>query len=306
MEYMRIQAEFPKFSNTAVTLGKFDGIHRGHQKLLKVILERKAEGCTAVMCTFEAAKEMILSRTERIRILEKMGLDALLECPLNEEIRRMRAESFVKEILVGALDASFVAVGEDFRFGHERKGTPQLLTEMGRKYGFEVAVIPKEMEGRRKISSTYLREELRYGNMEKFRSLMGMGFITDGIVEHGRGLGHKKLLPTVNLIPPKEKLMPPNGVYYTISRVGGREYCGVTNVGYKPTVGEAFLGVETYLFDCAENLYGEFCSVEFCHFARPEQKFHTLEELKTQILRDAEGGRVYFEQNRPNQNAFPL
>ena len=147
--------------------------------------------------------------------------------------------------------------------GYERKGTPQLLETMGRKLGFTVDVVPKEMEGRRKISSTFIREELKKGNMEKVNDLLGIPFFVDGVIEHGRGMGHKVLLPTTNIVPAKEKLMPPNGVYDTVSHFKDRTLCGITNVGYKPTIGEKFLGVETYLFDCDEDLYGEPCRVEF-------------------------------------------
>ena len=212
----------------------------------------------------------------------------------------MKAENFVKEILVGDLQVGFVAVGEDFRFGFERKGTPEVLRDLGKKLGFEVEIIPREMDGRRKVSSTYIREELKRGNMEKVSDLLGQNFFVDGVVEHGRGMGHKVLLPTANLIPPKEKLMPPNGVYLSISHFEDRSLPGITNVGYKPTVGEKFLGVETYLFDCNENLYGEKCTVEFIHFQRPEQKFASIDALKKQLLSDAKKGREYFSGQKQN------
>lgn len=131
--------------------------------------------------------------------------------------------------------------------------------------------------------------------MEKFTALMGMDFSVEGIVEHGRGMGHKYLLPTANIVPSPQKLMPPNGVYITISYFGEKEFKGITNIGYKPTIGEKFLGVETYLFDCSEDLYGEFCKVEFKKFIRPEQRFQSLEALKTQLEKDAAKGRKYFE-----------
>ena len=254
MEYLRIENDFPRISHSAVTLGKFDGIHRGHQKLVEKIIEQKQEGAQAVVLALGTAS------------------------------------------LIGDLQVSYVAVGEDFRFGYERKGTPAMLKEFGKKYGFHTEVLPKEMDGRRKISSTFVREELNRGNMEKFRFLMGTDFSVEGIVEHGRGMGHKYLLPTTNLIPPVEKLMPPNGVYITVSHFRDRSYQGITNVGHKPTVGgEKFIGVETYLFDCNEDLYGEYCKVDFKKFLRPEQKFSSLEALKAQLERDAVKGQEYFE-----------
>ena len=216
MEYLKIDGEFPRLSKSAVTLGKFDGIHRGHQKLVEKILEQKEKGLQTVLFSLGIGSQMIFTKEERCQLLEKAGVDVLIECPLDNRIRHMKAETFVKEILVGDLQAEHVAVGEDFRFGYERKGTPQLLETMGRKLGFTVDVVPKEMEGRRKISSTFIREELKKGNMEKVNDLLGIPFFVDGVIEHGRGMGHKVLLPTTNIVPAKEKLMPPNGVYDTV------------------------------------------------------------------------------------------
>lgn len=294
MEYLKISGEFPRLSCSAVTLGKFDGIHRGHRKLVEKVLEQKENGVQAVLFAIGVSDRMILTDRERHSLLERMGMDVMLECPLTDRFKHMKAESFIKEILVRDLQISYVAVGEDYRFGYERKGTPQLLKKFGKKYGFEVEIVPKEMDGHRKVSSTFVREELKKGNMEKVGALLGMDYPVEGVVEHGRGMGHKMLLPTANLIPSKEKLMPPNGVYATVSHFGDRSYPGVTNIGYKPTVGEDFLGVETYLFDCSRDLYGEECRVEFKHFLRPEQKFSSLEALKSRILKDVENGRSYF------------
>ena len=291
MEYLKIDGEFPRLSKSAVTLGKFD---RGHQKLVEKILEQKEKGLQTVLFSLGIGSQMIFTKDERCQLLEKAGVDVLIECPLDNRIRHMKAETFVKEILVGDLQAEHVAVGEDFRFGYERKGTPQLLETMGRKLGFTVDVVPKEMEGRRKISSTFIREELKKGNMEKVNDLLGIPFFVDGVIEHGRGMGHKVLLPTTNIVPAKEKLMPPNGVYDTVSHFKDRTLCGITNVGYKPTIGEKFLGVETYLFDCEEDLYGEPCRVEFFHYSRPEKRFSSIEALKQQLLKDAEKGKAYF------------
>lgn len=296
MEYMKIEGQFPKFSNCAVTLGKFDGIHRGHRKLIQKILDHKKEyGTTSVVVAFVSDRQTILTGEERRLLLDKMGVDVLLECPLNEQIRHMKADQFVRQILVGALQASFVVVGEDYRFGYERKGTPELLAKYGPKYGYDTEIVPKEMDGSRKISSTFIREELKKGNMQKISDLLGTDFFVAGKVEHGKGLGHKKFFPTTNLVPSKQKLMPPNGVYVTVSRFGDTEYQGITNVGYKPTVGEDFLGVETYLFDCDRDLYGEDCVVYFRKFQRPEHKFASFEALKAQIARDIEAGHSFFE-----------
>ena len=134
--------------------------------------------------------------------------------------------------------------------------------------------------------------------MEKITSLMGADYFVEGKVVHGRGMGHKVLLPTTNLVPPKSKILPPNGVYVTSSSFQGRTYHGITNIGYKPTVGESFVGVETYLFDCKEDLYGQECRVDFKKFLRPERKFPTMEALKDRLLADAEDGKDYFRKKQ--------
>ena len=299
MEYVKIEGQFPKFSRCAVTLGKLDGIHRGHRKLIQTILDRKSEyGELAVVMAFVSDRQTILTSEERRILLEKMGVDVLLECPLNDQMKHMKADVFIRQILKGDLQASCVVVGEDFRFGYERKGTPQLLEKAGEKYEYDTIVVPKEMEGSRKISSTYIREELKKGNMEKVRELLGNPFFAVGTVTHGRGMGHRDFFPTANIIPPKQKLLPPNGVYVTLSHFDGTDYPGITNIGYKPTVGEAFLGIETNLFDCDLDLYGQNCTVDFYKYIRPEQKFASFEALKAQIRKDIEVGKAYFQEEK--------
>ena len=296
MGYMTIEEQFPRLNDCAVTMGKFDGIHRGHRKLIEKILEHKKEtGAAAVVLAFVSDKKMILTKAERRDLLDHMGVDILLECPLDSRLRHMKAENFIRQILVGDLHLSCAAVGEDFRFGFERKGTPEMLKKFGERYGFSAEILPKEMDGQRKISSTYIREELSRGNMEKVSSLLGGDFYVSGAVEHGRGMGHRTFFPTANLIPMPEKLLPPNGVYVTLSSFGQEVYPGITNVGYKPTVGEKFIGVESYLLDCEKNLYGKSCTVQFKKFLRPEHKFSSFEALKEQISRDIEKGREFFQ-----------
>ena len=143
-------------------------------------------------------------------------------------LKHYESRKFHKTDSGRGLHASYMAVGEDFRFGYERKGTPDLLEKNGEKYGFVTEVLSKEMDGDRKISSTYIREELNRGNMEKTAGLLGCDFYVSGTVEHGRGMGHRTFFPTANIIPPPEKLMPPNGVYITVSSFGAEVYPGIT------------------------------------------------------------------------------
>ena len=153
----------------------------------------------------------------------------------------------------------------------------------------------KLKDGSREISSTYVREELEKGNMEKVNELLGYVYFTRGEIVHGRQLGRTIGVPTANLIPPVCKKLPPNGVYITRSRIGDKIYQGITNVGYKPTVAEHFLGVETYLFDCDEDLYGQDAEVRFYRYLRPERKFASLQELKGQLDVDVQKGRDFFK-----------
>ena len=307
MEIITSLEQLHKFSAPCVVaLGTFDGLHRGHLDVIETARD-KAHECNSQLAVFTFSNHpfewirpgmvppALITGAQKQELLQQLGVDVLVECQLNDRIRHMKAENFIKEILMGDLGASYVVVGEDNRFGFERKGTPRLLMEFGEKYGFDVEILSKEMDGHRKISSTYIREELKKGNMEKVTSLMGRDYFVEGQVVHGRGMGHKVLLPTTNLVPPRTKILPPNGVYVTSSYFGDKIYHGITNIGCKPTVGESFIGVETYLFDCKEDLYGEECRVDFKKFLRPERKFPSLEALKSRLLADAEDGRRYFE-----------
>ncbi|MDO4519858.1 MAG: bifunctional riboflavin kinase/FAD synthetase [Eubacteriales bacterium] len=298
MQYLKIEKEFPKFDSCVITLGKFDGIHLGHKKLVDKVIQKKRDGVPAVLFSLGAAEKMIFTREEREHTLEEKGIDVLIECPLSKQIRSMSPVEFIKQILIDRFHVKCVVVGEDFRFGYERKGNPRLLEQYGKKYGYETIVIPKEMYGKRKISSTFIREELEKGRMESVSRLLGHNYYADGVVEHGNGIGHKKLLPTINLIPSTSKLMPPNGVYMTITHFKHVSYPGITNVGYKPTIGEKFVGIETYLFGCDEDLYEQPCRVEFFHFSRPEKKFESLDALKKQLAKDEEDGKAFFEKKK--------
>lgn len=295
MKYTQELEPLENHVRTVITLGKFDGVHCGHQKLIREVLRQKQDNLEAVVVAFQTSKRTLLTSRERYNLLKSMGVDRLIECPLDKKMMHMKAEDFIKEVLVKQLHGAKLVVGPDYRFGYQRRGDIKLLQDMEKDFGYQVTVLDKARDGSRVISSTYVREQLNEGNIEKANELLGYRFATTGKVLHGRGLGHTIGVPTTNLIPPKEKIMPPNGVYITRSYFKGREYQGITNVGYKPTVGgEAFLGVETYLFQCDEDLYGEQSTVEFYKFLRPERKFPSLEELKKQLSIDVKQGQEFF------------
>lgn len=167
-----------------------------------------------------------------------------------------------------------------------------MLERMGKTYGFQVELVEKEKSHNRDISSTYVREALHEGNIPLANELLGYRYFVSGEVLHGRQIGRTLGLPTTNLLPPPDKLLPPNGVYLTRTMLDEEEYFGITNIGYKPTVGgETHKGVETFLFHYEGDLYGRFLNVEFLEYERPEQKFKSLEELKARILSDVHWGK---------------
>lgn len=296
MRYFRGTTDFYIEGETAVTLGKFDGVHRGHQKLMRHIKKLEEEkGVSSVCFALNACKgSLLLTKEEQRHVVEQMGISCFIECPFVPEISGMTPEQFVEEVLVKRLHARYITVGTDFRFGHNRAGDVELLKKLQAQYGFRVDSLEKERYANREISSTYIRESLELGKMELAAVLLGRPYSVSGQVLHGRHIGRTLGMPTVNLIPPEEKLLPPNGVYASKTRVDGIPYPGVTNIGYKPTVGEKFRGVETYLFDVDLNLYGADIVTELYCFERPEKKFASLEELKAQMHRDISFGKEYF------------
>lgn len=301
MEYIA-GTEF-QLNHTAVTLGKFDGIHLGHQLLLHRILEKKE--LTSVMFTFDLHPcnlfsdqelRLIDTQEERIRFLERTGLAYLIAFPFTRDTAAMDPRVFVKEILVDKLGARLVVVGEDFRFGHKRAGDVELLSDLSGKYGFEVVSYPKLIEDGGVVSSTRIRSLIEAGRMEEAAALLGRPFSFLGLVIHGNKLGRTVGMPTANLRPEPGKLLPPDGVYVADIRMDGKErtYRGITNVGYKPTVGgETVPGVETWIFDFEGDLYGRELEVRLLSFVRPERKFESLQAVRAQVEHDARTAREY-------------
>ena len=275
MDYFHGTTDFRMEQASAVTLGKFDGVHLGHQKLMQRIKElEKAQVDSVVFALNSCTKDRI--------------------CPFTPDIAGMEPEQFVKSVLMDRLHAKYIVVGTDFRFGYHRMGDVETLKKLQSKYGFYAEILPKERFKDREISSTYVKEALMEGNMKLANRLLGRPYFVSGIVRHGRKIGRTLGMPTVNLLPVKEKLLPPNGVYVSRTLIGGIFYPGITNIGYKPTVGEKFRGVETYLFDVDMDLYGTEILTELLFFVRAEKRFASLQELKYQMQRDISFGREYF------------
>ncbi len=303
MEYIVKTTQF-QYKNTAIALGKFEGLHKGHQLLLNEVKKYQEQGLTGVMFTFDVPPKKILegqresaiyTKEERCKKLEKLGLDVLIEYPFTKEFASQTPEQFISNILVKKLGVKVIIVGEDFHFGHKRSGNVEVLRQFSKKYGYELKVIKKlQMDGR-DVSSTRVRENIAKGNMERIQQLLGYPFSVYGPVVHGKQLGRKVLgMPTANQAPDPEKLLPPNGVYVARVIHGDEVYYGIGNIGVKPTIDENFQrGLETYIFDFDKDIYGEEIEVQLLNYERPEQKFASLDELAKQMKRDEEYGRAY-------------
>ena len=298
-------------SPTAIALGKFDGAHRGHQKLFSELRRLGQEKkLRTLVLILDVGKKMIESREDRRREIYGEGIDYIIELPLNEEMRHMHAEDFVRDILVKRFSMRAIIGGPDIGFGHHKRGNAALLETLSRECGFEVRLIeklrvPEENPGEtEELSSTLVREALREGDMERVTELLGKNYAIPGRVVHGRHLGEPVLgFPTMNLIVDKRQELPPFGVYATRTtifpesgkgRSAGKElplvYDGISNLGLKPTMDfeqdydPERIDLETNLFSYHGDAYGRTIRVEFLHFIRPERKFGSLEEIKEQLL----------------------
>ncbi len=281
----------------AVSIGKFECLHKGHQRLLENIRAQEENNMESTVITIDIPeKQQVLLECERRDLLHRMNVDRCISLPLNEQLMEMEPEAFVKNILIDQLNVGYVTAGVDFRFGRQRKGDGTLLMLLGKAYGFEVVLMEKEQEQGKEISSSWIREELLKGNIPLVNQLLGYQYFIEGEVFHGNQIGRILGMPTVNMELPGKKLVPPNGVYFSQTMVGSKKYNSITNIGYRPTIHEAekILGAETHIYNFDKDIYGENVRVMFCEYVRPEKEFSSLEHLKAQIRKDMQQGKEYF------------
>nr|MBQ8252649.1 riboflavin biosynthesis protein RibF [Lachnospiraceae bacterium] len=292
----------------AVAIGKFDGIHRGHKRLLKEIFDAEKLGLKTAVFTFDPSPAVffqgdgvkeLMTRDEKRIAFAQMGIDYLVEYPFCKETAAITPDDYVTQFLLDKMNARFIAAGEDVSFGNRGEGNAKLLCDLARSRGVQVRIISKLCHNGRDISSTYVRSEVEQGNMELVTKLLEEPFFVSGRVERGNRIGHKLGMPTVNLHPQPQKIMPPGGVYFSTVTYGEQTFYGVTNIGYKPTVESADgtgnrLGIETYIYDFDEDIYGKDITVHLHHYERKERKFDNLDELKTAIAEDVKKGKTYF------------
>lgn len=279
---------------TAVTLGKFDGLHLGHQVLVDRVRSYSSEQCETVVCAFDMHRSSLMTQQERKEHLDGL-VDWLIAYPFTKEVREMPADDFIRRILCEKLHAAHVVVGRDFTFGYEKKGTASMLQEAAGQYGFQVDVMEKKRYDGTVISSTYIKDALAQGDVHLAGKLLGYPYGMTGIVRHGKQLGRTLGFPTMNIEPEPEKIMPRFGVYACRVRIDGLWYGAVGNAGIKPTVtDEQRRLLEVYVYGYQGNAYGKEIHVEFCDFERPETKFGSLEELKEHVMKDMKYGEEYF------------
>ncbi len=297
-----------RFSSSIITLGNFDGLHLGHQELIKKIIKRAEETASlSMVVTFRPHPLKILAPDkcpplisiyeEKIRLLEELGIDVLVKIPFSLEFAAMEPRDFVKNVLCDLLGAKEIFVGYNYRFGKGRKGDIRMLKELGEEFGFVVREIEQVSLNGEVISSTRIRQLLKNGEVEAAAKFLGRPYALCGIVVKGDGRGKGLGFPTAN-IASRHAIIPSNGVYAVKFFVRDRLYNGVVNIGMRPTFETKTLAIEVHIFDFDEDIYGEEVTIYFIRKIREEKKFSGPEELKTQIRKDIEEAKAVFSGNR--------
>ena len=305
MKYTCETTEVMLDHESIVVLGNFDGVHRGHQKLLNVALSKaKSEKRLAVALSFyphptwvlgNHPKPLIMSRLDRKHKIKAMGMDVFIEYPFTKAFAAITPEDFFKSILVDKLRAKCVVVGQNYYFGKQKQGDVNYLRVLGEKYDVEIVAVDTVELNQQVISSTHIRGLIQEGKMEAAAEELGHPYTVTGRVVHGKKLGRTMGFPTINIIADPDRIYPPNGVYASKIKVYNQIYLGITNVGYNPTVKNNVKMIETNIFDFDKMIYGEEVEVDFYTFIRSEKKFDSLEALFNQIEKDKGIAKTFFD-----------
>lgn len=286
-----------------IALGFFDGVHLGHQALLKACVELAARlGVQTGAITFEnhpqslfsnAVPPLINSLQDRYQLLRHYGIDQIYPFQVTREVMSTNWRDFLDELMQrGAV--GFVC-GDDFRFGHRGEGNGERLQEYCAQKGLPCVIIPEQTMDDTRVSSTYIRRQIEEGDMATAVRFLGHAHILTGEVTSGRKIGRKIGVPTANLIIPEGVVVPKFGVYACRVALEGKQYCAVANVGTRPTVGGHRITVEPWILDFDGDLYGRSITLEFHRYLRSERKFDSLEELRAEIQKNAAQTREFFE-----------
>jgi riboflavin kinase/FMN adenylyltransferase len=304
---------FPEDSRPAtwqhpvLALGNFDGLHRGHLKIIERVRRVAGErAASAVVMTFEPhpprivrpdkAPPLLMTRAQRLEALERAGVDGVAVVRFTQELSRWAPETFVRTVLVDWLRVSEVWVGANFLFGRDREGNFSMLRALGSSYGFRAEKIDPVRYKEFVVSSTRIRRLISEGRVDEAGALLGHPYSIDGVVVAGESRGHALGYPTANLRTDNE-LVPPHGVYATTVRLDGVIYPSITNVGIRPTFGDGAAPViESHLLDGGRDLYDRTLRLGFIQRLRDERKFDDVEQLQAQIAADVQKARTLFEQ----------
>ena len=289
---------------TAIALGNFDGIHRGHLEVIRPVLADNSGAYNTVVsfdphpqqyCTGQQ-RQLITPHEERAIILEQLGIEQLILLPFDRELVKLSPQEFVDRILDRQLHAKFVSVGEDFRFGNQRAGNAQDLVTLTAAVGIPTRIAPLETNDDTRISSSRIRTALLAADLTLAQELLGRYYSIVGTVVNGQEIGRSIGFPTANLKYPAEKFLPRQGVYCVrVDTPTASQLPGVMNIGKRPTVDGINTTVEVHLLDWDGNLYGQQLTVYLHHFLRSEQKFSDLAALTCQIQADCDAARVFFQ-----------
>ncbi|MFZ0981201.1 MAG: bifunctional riboflavin kinase/FAD synthetase [Candidatus Acidiferrales bacterium] len=289
---------------TVVTVGNFDGVHLGHQRILGTIheLARQADCKSAVLTFFPhparvlrpaEAPPLLMTLDQRLDAIRQLGIEAALVLRFDMQLAAVAPEDFARRFLVDTLHARTVLVGGDFRFGHQHAGDVKMLAQLGQRWNFDVKTLPPVIKDGIVVSSTAIRGALREGRVQDARNLLGRPYALAGEIRTGTGQGRKLIVPTLNLSTHQE-MLPKNGVYATEVTVAGKTYRAATNVGFRPTFDGAHTTIESHLFDFDESLTSGKMEVHFWARLRDEQKFPGPDALRSQVLKDIDEARRYF------------
>jgi len=288
--------EVKSFDKSVVTIGKFDGIHKGHEVLIeKTVDYSKQEQLTSVVFTFKNSPisyfsniitREIITEVEKMNKLKLLGVDVVIDIPFNKDMAEISAQDFVKQILVDKLGAKKLIIGHDFAFARKREGTPPILKILGKKYGFDVEVIEPVVINNIRVSSTHVKDLIYAGRVDEIKNYLGRNYAIEGTVIHAKQLGRTLGFPTANLRLQENLIIPKRGIYATKVHIGNEVYVGATNIGYNPTVNGEKMSVETNILQFDKDIYGKTIKLEFLERIRDEKKFKDLNELKLQLKMD--------------------
>ncbi|MCZ6791951.1 MAG: bifunctional riboflavin kinase/FAD synthetase [Candidatus Dadabacteria bacterium] len=298
--------EEPIENSTSATIGNFDGVHVGHKKIIAAVKEEaKQKGLSSCVITFHPHPQKVLQNIdipllvpirERLKLLEKEGVDVVACYTFTKDIAKIPAKDFVTDILIGKLNLKHLIVGPGFSFGRKREGNLDLLDKMGKEYDFDTEVVETALIDGEIVSSTAIRNLVREGNMTKAGKFLGYNFYIEGQVKEGERRGRQIGVPTANLDTDWD-ILPKVGVYATLAHVDGIVLNSITNVGYRPTFGNNELVIETHIFNFNEDIYKKRIEVEFVDRVRDEQKFNGPQALVEQIKKDVDRVNVILSKN---------